>query len=273
MFGKYFYHSKTVKAVAIFGRLFNDLYVVRKNSNGSSFSSVKVPLSYAPKQKFLDRIAQQANLDTDQQVAVKLPRMSFEITGIQYDASRQLQKTTNFSQVGTSTTRSKLNAYTPYLISFALNVYAKNQDDALQIVEQILPYFNPQYTVTIKPFPDDYPDVKEDIPITITGVDFSDDYEGQLESRRTIIYTMTFDLKLNYYGAIGSSSVITRSINNVYQILSPDGDTQIGTITVTPTPEGTLGDSDYGFNEDIDFESPIAPYAVSGYAVDGYTVT
>ena len=249
MFGTYFYHSKTRKAVALFGRLFNDIYVVRKNSTGAAISTVKVPLSYAPKQKFLDRITEQANLDTDQKVAVKLPRMSFEITGIQYDPSRQLAKTTNFTQTGSSSSlRNKFNVYTPYIISFSLSVYAKNQDDALQVVEQIIPYFNPQYTLTIKPFPNDYPNVKEDIPITITGVDFADEFEGALEQRRTIIYTITFDMKLSYYGNIASKGVITKSIPKLDINDNAISDSDYLTIEITPDPL-IRADSDYGFNE------------------------
>lgn len=247
MFGTYFYHSKTRKAVALFGRLFNDIYVVRKNSAGAAISTIKVPLSYAPKQKFLDRINEQANLDTDQKVAVKLPRMSFEITGFQYDASRQLAKTTNFTQTASNNlTRKKLNIYTPYIISFSLSVYAKNQDDALQVVEQIIPYFNPQYTLTIKPFSSQHPDVKEDIPITLTGVDLADDFEGALEQRRTIIYTITFDMKLSYYGNIATKGVITKAIPKIN--LNNITDSDYLTIEITPDTLIT-GDSDYGFNE------------------------
>lgn len=247
---KYFYHSKTRKAVALFGRMFNKAIILRKNSVGNVTDSITVPLSYAPKQKFLDRINAQANLDTDQRIAVKLPRMSFEITGIQYDASRQLSKTTNFTQSSTlyNTYRTKFNMYVPYIISFSLNIFAKNQDDALQVVEQILPYFSPQYTLTIKPFPDTFPNVKEDIPVTLTGVDFSDDFEGALEQRRTIIYTLTFDMKLNYFGPLDSKGVITKAIPKIDLNNEGIADSDYLTIEITPTVL-IGGDSDYGFNE------------------------
>lgn len=244
----YFYHSKTRKAVAIFGRLFNKLHILRKNSSGNVTDTVMVPLSYAPKQKFLDRISAQANLDTDQKIALKLPRMSFEIVGIQYDPTRQLAKTTNFSQVGSSSSkRNKFNIYTPYIINFSLSVFAKNQDDALQVVEQILPYFNPQYTLTIKPF-SEFPNVKEDIPITITGVDFSDDFEGALEQRRTIVYTMTFDMKINFFGPINDRGVITKSIPKLDINTAAIADSDFLSIEITPTTN-VIADSDYGFNE------------------------
>lgn len=258
MFGTHFYHQRIRKSVAVFGTLFNNLYVLRKDSNNQVISQVKVPLSYGPKRKFLDRIRQNADLDTDTKVAIKLPRMSFEIISITYDAQRQLQKTNNFTQAGSSANlRNKFYSFVPYTIGFQLSVYAKNQDDALQIVEQILPTFNPQYTLTIKPF-DDYPSVKEDTPITLTGVDFSDDYEGTLEQRRTIIYTLSFDMRVNFYGAVSEAGVIRTSINNLYNQDAGllDSDLQIGRLTVTTDPADASADSDFGFSETLDLEYP-----------------
>jgi hypothetical protein len=169
----------------------------------------------------------------------------------------------NFTQSGsTSNLRNKFYSFVPYNIGFQLSVYAKTQDDALQIVEQILPTFNPQYSLTIKPF-SDYPNITEDTPITLTGVDFSDDYEGTLEARRTIIYTLTFDMRVNFYGAINEVGVIRTSINNISEINGglADSDVQIGQIQVTTDPANVSADSDYGFNELIDFEFPFADSA------------
>ena len=257
MFGTYFYHEKIRKCVAIFGRMFNNLYVLRKNSAGAVISQVKVPLSYAPKAKYLDRIRENPDLDTDTKVAVKLPRMSFEITGFAYDATRQLAKTSTFNTLGTTAgTRQKFFTPVPYTINFQLNIYAKTQDDALQVVEQVLPYFNPQYTLTIKPFSTEYPDFKEDIPIAIQGLTFSDDFDGQLETRRTIIYTLDFEMKISFHGPIANSDIIQTSIANVFQIGNglADSDIKLETITVTPDPIGSFGsaDSDFGFDTTID---------------------
>lgn len=250
----YFYHERIRKSVATFGRLFNDIYVLRKDPTVSLWKQEKVPLTYAPRTKFLDRIREQADLVEGQRVAIKLPRLSFEIVGIAYDPSRQLQKTTNFQQAGTSSSlRTKINTYVPYTISFQLNIYSKTQNDALQIVEQIMPYFNPQYNVSIKPFTD-YPDVVEDVPITITGVDFNDDYEGDLASRRTIVYTMNFDMKVNFYGPINNGKVITKSIPKIDIDNSDIADSDYLTMTITPTPAGVSADSDYGFLEEYDYE-------------------
>ena len=254
MFGNYYYHERIRRSVAIFGKMFNDIYVMRKDSNGEVISTVKVPLAYAPKQKYLDRIREQEDLQTGQRVALKLPRLSFEIISMSYDPARQLQKTTNVTQAGSiSSTRAKVNAYVPYNISFQLNVYAKTQDDALQIVEQILPYFNPQYNLTIKPL-SSYPNVREDVPITLSGVDFADDYEGDVASRCTIIYTLTFEMKLNFYGPIADGNVITKAIPKIDIDTESIADSDYLTITVTPTPAGVSADSDYGFSEVYSYE-------------------
>ena len=257
MFGTHFYHEKVRKSVSVFGSLFNNLYVIRKDASDQVISQVKVPLSYAPKSKFLERLAENPDLDNDQKVAIKLPRMSFEITSMIYDQTRQLTKVSNFNTIGSANTnRQKFYSPVPYNISFQLNVYAKTQDDALQIVEQILPTFNPQYTLTIKPFGTEYPDFKEDIPIVIQSVSFSDDFDGSLEQRRSIIYTLDFEMKVSFYGPIENKDIIRTAVNNVFLQNADltDSDAKLETITVTPNPSSIIGlsDSDFGFTTDID---------------------
>lgn len=250
----YFYHERIRKSVATFGKLFNDIYVVRRLETGASYSQVKVPLTYAPRSKFLDRIREQADLQDGQRVAVKLPRMSFEIVGITYDPTRQLQKTSNFQQAGASASlRSKINSFVPYIMNFQLNIYSKTQNDALQIVEQIIPYFSPQYNVSIKPFTN-HPSVVEDVPITITSVDFNDDFEGEVASRRTILYTLTFDMKVNFYGPINDGKIINKSIAKIDTETKDIADSDLLSITITPTPSGVSADSDYGFLEAYDYD-------------------
>jgi len=251
MFGTHFYHQKIRKCVAIFGALFNNLYVVRQNGQ------VKVPLSYAPKQKYLERIRENANLSENSQVAIKLPRMSFEITSFNYDNTRQLTKLSNFNTTGTANTnRQKFYSPVPYNINFQLNIYAKNQDDALQIVEQILPTFNPQYSLTIKPFASEYPDFKEDIPIVIQSLSFSDDFEGAMEQRRTIIYTLDFEMKVSFYGSINTGKIIRNSLVDIYlqDTGLADSDIKLQRISVVPDPTSVIGlaDSDFGFTTTID---------------------
>lgn len=203
MFGGHFYHQRIRSAVAVFGSLFNNINVVRTNSQ------VKVPLSYAPKRDFLARLDAMADGENaERQIAVKLPRMSFEIVAMQYDQLRQLPKVNNCTLPSSTEGRStKLYTPVPYNINFQLNVYAKGQDDALQIVEQILPYFTPSYTLTMKPL-EDFDGVKEDTPVTLEGITFTDDYEAPLEARRTVIYTLDFQMKIFMYKSISSASPI-----------------------------------------------------------------
>lgn len=257
MFGTWFYHKRVRTAVSVFGSMFNNLYVLRQNSSGETISQVKVPLSYAPKRNFISRLESMSNgEDAERRVAIKLPRMSFEITNMQYDATRQLPKTNNISTVveNSVTSRRQLYTSTPYTISFQLNVYAKSQDDALQIVEQILPYFAPQYTLTIKPF-SDIDTLTEDVPITLSGVTFSDDFEGAVEQRRTIIYTLDFEMKIALYGPEGNKSIIRDVRNNLFlqDAGLADSDVYIKTLQITPDPTSVSADSDYGFIEtDLD---------------------
>ena len=134
-----------------------------------------------------------------------------------------------------------------YNINFDLNVYAKSQDDALQIVEQIFPFFTPQYTVSVKPFSNIA--LSEDVPITLTSVSFTDDFEGAIEQRRTIVYTLSFEMKINFHGPLGTSKIIREVSNNLFIIDSAaDSGNYYKTQNITPTPANVKADSDYGFN-------------------------
>lgn len=258
MLGDYFYHARIRKAVASFGAMFDDIYVLRTNSSGETISQIKVPLSYAPKRNFIERIQQTVNgEDAERMVAIKLPRMSFEMTGITYDAARQMNKMNNYQRAvsGDNTKRNKLNQFVPYNLDFELSVYAKSQDDALQIVEQIIPTFSPKYMITIKPF-EDFTNIKEDVPVVLNSVTMSDDYEGPLEQRRTIIYTLAFTMNVNFYGKVTDSEII-REVNvdlGLIQDEDLDGTdeyTDIERITVVPDPLSATPDSDYGFTTTI----------------------
>jgi len=251
----YFYHERIRKSVAIFGSLFNDLYVIRKNSDGNVISQVRVPLSYAPRDKFLDRIREQTDLDLDTKVAVKLPRMSFEIISYTYDAQRQLTKSTALTASKSSTLntqRTQIKQQAPFVISFQLNIYAKQQDDALQIVEQILPFFNPQYTLSIKPF-SEISSFTEDVPIIFNGMTYQDNFEGQVEDRRAIIYSLDFDMHANFYGPINDGDIIRDVTVNQF-LMDSAGDTngtKVSTIKVLPNPLDANPDSDFGFTTTI----------------------
>lgn len=260
MFGTYFYHQRIRKSVAVFGTLFNDIYIVRSTSSGTSTNQERVPLSYAPKRNFLQRLAENPDLDNNTKVAIKLPRMSFEIISFDYDATRQLQKSNVINRQGsTANQRTKFYSPVPYNINFQLNIYAKSHDDALQIVEQILPRFTPQYSLTIKPITD-YPSITEDTPIILNGVNFSDDYEGDIAQRRTIIYTLDFTMKINFYGPTSEGDIIRTAKPEIGLIGAGlnDSDIAVERITVTTDPADASPDSDYGFITTIDWLSDSA---------------
>ena len=252
MFNIYFYHKRIRKCVALFGSMFNDIYILRKNADSTGHSTIKVPLSYAPKRKYLERLLENPDLDTDSKVAIKLPRMSFEILSLTYDATRQLSKVNKYSVVTSNSLKTKFYSPTPYIVSFQLNIYTKTQDDALQVVEQIIPFFNPQYTLTIKPV-DQYPTITEDVPIILQSVTFTDDYEGALETRRSIIYTLDFEMKINFYGPINTGEIIRQVDINLGQmnIGMNDSDMLTERIRIRPDPQNVSPDSDYGFTTTI----------------------
>jgi hypothetical protein len=207
MFGvDHFYNERVRKSVAIFCSIFNDAYIIRKSGN-KVLSQQKVPIAYAPKRKFLERIEemyQAGNRDIENQTAIKLPRMSFEITNMQYDAQRQLPKTNYIKcrgEDGVAGGAHKIYSPVPYVLTFELNIYGKQHDDCLQVVEQALPYFSPQYSVSVKPLAG-LSDIVEDVPIILQSVSFTDNYEASLEDRRTIIYTLSFDMKINMWGPV-----------------------------------------------------------------------
>ena len=249
MFGTHFYHKRVRTAVSVFGSLFNNLHVLRTNSSNQVISQVKVPLSYAKKRDFLSRIEDIGTGESEYKLAIKLPRLSFEITSMTYDATRQLPKVNTMSRAiqNSVVSRQRLYSATPYTIGFALNIYAKNQDDALQVVEQILPYFTPQYTVTVKPFTD-IPTLLEDVPITLSSVSMNDDQSTPLGSQRTIVYTLAFDMDILLHGPTSTDGQkIIRDVRTNYFLQGADSDQYLHTTKLLPTPNGVSVDSDFGF--------------------------
>lgn len=256
MLGTWFYHQRVRKSVAAFGSLFNNIYVLRQNSSGEVISQIKVPLSYAPKRDFMSRIAEMnVGEEQERQIAIKLPRMSFEMLAMNYDPQRQLPKTNHRMKPLTTesgnTTRTKLYTSVPYTLQFQLNVYAKSQDDALQIVEQIIPYFSPQYSMSVKPLANF--DISDDTPIILTAVSFSDDYEGPLENRRTIVYTLDFEMKVSFYGPVRTSAIIREFNTEIYNMDVGlfDSDVYLETVRVTPVPPNVSPDSDYTLDTEL----------------------
>ena len=257
MMGGHFYHRRVRSCVALFGSMFDNINILRTNSAGKVLSQVKVPLSYAPSRSFIERLEEMSQGEqAERRVALKLPRMSFEIVSIAYDSQRQLPKLNHFTVSDGNDRADKYYVGVPYTLSFQLSIYARSQDDALQVVEQILPYFAPQYTLSVKPFAD-LPDIKEDVPVSLTSVDFQDDFEGPVEQRRTIIYNLTFDMRVNFYGPENTAPII-REVNTNLNLIDNDGSGFVENIQITPNPINVSPDNDYGFSvliNDNDFTS------------------
>tara|TARA_B100000927_G_scaffold83788_1_gene67250 strand:- start:2772 stop:3899 length:1128 start_codon:yes stop_codon:yes gene_type:complete len=237
MFGDHFYHATMRKSVAVFGTLFNNLKVVRKDGSGGILNSQKVPLAYGPKQKFLARLDTESGFDAS--VALKLPRMAFEITGLTLDPTQKLQKRRQINEVHASdkTRKKAIKQWVSYDIGMSLYILAKNQDDGLQLVEQILPYFQPDYTVTIKPI-DGWTTYKQDVPVILQGVNIDDQYEGDMTERRVLIYQLDFIMKMKFYGSDGTQGLI-KEINIDFN--NDTGGSQIleeMNLTINPTTAG-----------------------------------
>ena len=197
MLGTYFYHEILRKTVIGFGTLFNNINVRHKDASGTNFSVLKVPLAYGPMQKFLARIQQQPDLDRE--TAITLPRLSFEMQGLQYDPTRKTGIAQTFLTKN-GTNAKKVYMPVPYNVGFELSIMAKLSDDALQILEQIVPYFQPSFNITINLISSI--GEKKDIPIVLESINYSDQYEGGFDSRRIIIYTLSFTAKTYLFGPV-----------------------------------------------------------------------
>ena len=202
---EYFYNEILRRTIIAFGTLFNNISITHTDSSDNTVSVTKVPLAYGPTQKFLARLTQSPDLN--QSTAITLPRMSFEFTGMTYDPSRKVSTTQQFVvQDPDTTTPSEKKAYmpVPYNMQFELAIMSKLNDDALQIVEQILPYFQPSYNVTVELVSS----IKEkrDIPIVLENITMQDDYEGDFTSRRVLYYTLRFTAKTYLFGPVSTAT-------------------------------------------------------------------
>lgn len=203
----HFYHGTVRNSIIVFGKLFNSLYIKRDNANGSPNQMIKVPITYGPKEKYLIRTEMDPELD--RAVQIVLPRMTFEITDFQYDNQRKLHSLNQLiiEDPLTNTKRREQFVPVPYNLTMQLYVLAKTQEDALQIVEQILPFFTPHYNVTVNLDPD--MGYSFDVPTVLNSVSLTDDYDGAFESKRTVIYTLTFTMKTQMFGPVSRTNVIT----------------------------------------------------------------
>ena len=253
MLGDQFYHETIRKIIVSFGTMFNDIHIVRKNNSGAITQSMKVPLAYGPKQKFLVRLDQDASLDS--KVSITLPRLGFEIQNLSYDATRKLNRVQKFKRVKSSSTDAdKLDTQfmpVPYNLDIQLYAMAKQSDDALQIVEQILPFFQPDYTLTVNDMAD--MGIKRDVPIVLNSIDYEDNYQGDFAERRAIMYTLSFTAKFYLYGPVTANSVIKKVQVDQYTDLSDKLPSREQRYTVTPNPVSSDADDDFGFSEASSF--------------------
>ena len=230
-----FYHSVLRKTIVAFGSLFSNIKVERTNVGGGDFGppetvaqTIDVPIAYAPKEKWLVRLDSDPTLENN--VYGVFPRLSFEITGMNYDPSRKVSRLNKMVCVGTDSTREQMMAPVPYNIDISLYVISKTQEDCLQIVEQILPYFTPDFTVSITVVPE--MNVQQDIPIILNSVNIQDDYDGDFQQRRFVTYTLNFTLKVNMFGPVIGSSIVNKVMINT---VNPDTNTTFTSYTAEQT--------------------------------------
>ena len=266
MLGTYYYHEIIRKTIIAFGTLFNNMIVKHQDANGTIVDEKRVPLAYGPAAKFIARLDQQPDLN--KMVAITLPRMSFEMTSIAYDSSRKAGITQTFKAVGNDDKLKRVFLPVPYNIGFELSLLTKLNDDALQVVEQILPYFQPSFSVTI----DLISSIgeKRDVPITLQNVTFQDDYEGDFSTRRALIYTFQFVAKTYLYGPITENpeGLIKKVIVDQYASTDTVNAKREMRYTVTPTAtkdynsDGKIDSADhdlivpgddFGFSENIEY--------------------
>ena len=221
MLGQTFYHQTIRKYVALFGTLFNDINIEKKDSGGNVLSRQKVPISYGPKQKFLIRLREDPSLD--RQVAIQLPRLAFEMSGIAYDPIRKL------NTIGTLTHKETINGErnikkmfnpSPYILDFSLYAFVENAEDGTQILEQVLPFFTPEFNVSVNILTD--MGIKLDIPIVLQSATSEDSYEGEFSARRTIVWTINFMLKGFIYPDIKSGQSIIKSVEIAFKETVPE---------------------------------------------------
>tara|TARA_B100000085_G_scaffold77005_1_gene69265 strand:- start:1895 stop:2683 length:789 start_codon:yes stop_codon:yes gene_type:complete len=256
MLGTYSYHEVFRRSVVAFGTMFNNIELRRNDE------VMKVPLAYGPKAKFLARLDQVPD-PTNKRVQITLPRISFEINGLSYDATRKVSPTQKIKLASTAEKNKNMYMPVPYNLSFEMGIISKNQEDALQIVEQILPYFQPHYNLPIKLVPS--MNETRDVPIVLTNVEYEDIYEGEFAQRRAITYTLQFTMKTYLYGPVTEQKIIKKTITDYYTDTNTTSAPREVRYTVQPDPITADADDDFGFGiTDTDFTDNKKRNPVSG---------
>lgn len=226
-----FYFSTIRNAIVAFGALFNNIRIDRTDKTGKAVQTLKIPLTYGPKSKALARVMSQPDLE-NRPFTMALPVISFQITGFDYDSSRKLPPLNQSRSPNTSATAKTQYMPAPYDMQIQMSIYAKYQEDALRIVEQILPYFNPSYVVTLKEVPE--LNVKRDMSIHLVGINYSDNYEGPVQDDRYILWELAFNLKLNFYGPVTNTALIKEVMVNTHTSMDPASPTDTYKVSVNP---------------------------------------
>ena len=230
----YFYHKLTRKYVILFGNLFNNILLVRKDKDtGVEIERFKIPIIYAPKEKYYARL--QSDPDLSRELQISLPRMSFEMTSITYDPSRKQNSLLRTAKQNDNSSVSAQYMGVPYNLNFELNIYARNIDDGTHIIEQILPYFNPDYTVTINSVPEI--GFLKDIPVILNNVTNNIEHEGNFDAIRFITWRLEFTVKAAYYGPVNTPKIIRKVDANIYN----DPSLKAGSIVRINTDSGNSG--------------------------------
>jgi hypothetical protein len=233
-----FYNRVMRKIVVGFGNLFDNLTLVRYNSDNSEAERFIVPIAYAAKELYVQRLQGDPNLD--KKVQMTLPRLSYEMMGIKYDTSRK--QNTNIRNFASTTNGGVVGQYNPvpYDYDFNLYLYVRNIEDGTQLIEHILSYFTPDYTIKLNLIPE--MGIIKEIPVVLNSATHETEYEGDRDSdTRTIIWTMNFTAKGFIYGPISDSKIIKTSITNIYNEIGPN---DIVEFTIEPT--SGLGDYQIG---------------------------
>ena len=263
MFGTYFYNESMRRMTIGFGQIFNNIQIKRKDDTGKVIQTIRVPLAYGPKEKFLVRLDQQSSLN-NREFAITLPRMGFEIANISYDPTRKLTRIQKFKQVKSAADGKVLDFnYTPvpYNISYNLFSFTASAEAGLQIIEQILPFFQPDFTVTINAIPS--LNIKRDIPIILNTVNYEDTYSGDFQTRRAVIYTLNFTAKTYLFGPSTSQKVIKTVQTDQYSDTDRVNKARESRIIVVPDPTTADADDDFGFTTTIDFFEDSKKYNVT----------
>lgn len=211
-----FYHGTIRKCIVAFGTLFSNIYIDRKSGDsvtGTTIQRVQIPLAYAPKEKWIVRLDGDPGLENN--VYTVLPRMSFEINSYAYDSSRKLNRMQQIKTDVSNSTKPTVYTPVPYNVDISLYILTKTQEDGLQIIEQILPTFTPEYTLAVNVVPS--MGITMDVPIILESVSVVDEYDGNFQDRRFVTHTLNFQMKLNLFGPVSDQGIITEVNANIGQ--------------------------------------------------------